>query len=883
MKNNVHQCILPDDFPADIRLYHDYHAFPQAHLDTELLLVLSGQVRLCVGPEEWVLQKDDLICINAMELHSFNAPGSVAVSVTMPVYGLCDARKLHVPDKFLCNSVRLPENDHGKLRSLLGQLLWTVHHPDAYAAVRLKGQLHELLYTLMAGYGIYLEKSDANTEKNETGYDKPVKHLERALDYMTRHFTEKLTLNDMAARLDLTPQYLTRLFRQYFNRSFFDILSQLRLDHAKILLEAPDITVEQVAEQSGYPNTRAFIEKFKEACGMTPGQYKKAGAVVAPAANGVATATVTASDSAAETVPAPSANGVATTATTASTGTDETTPAPAAPSAAGPAAISAVDDDPSEIFMQAFETLYGYISDGSLTTPTPPSPVLAMDAVRVDAAAVTDHFKHRPLSIISFDKGQELLYGENQEMMRQFQKDMHFKYLRFHGLFNDAIGIYSEDYDGRPRYSFNIMDQIFDFILSLDLTPMVELSFMPRQLVRHMERNYVDGNYFSYPKSMEKWNALVTALLLHLEDRYGRTRVSGWPFWVWNQPDNPHGAFYLEDDHFLELYRNTYFTIKKINPAIPVGTPAFMAETLLDPDKYNIYEAYWQAHDCLPDFVNMNFYSIQFQEQKVPGTNRHIPLLSMDSRQLRHNLEAIHKNRRKYHWHMDKLYLQEWNYHLGTDLLSDTLFKGVYIIKNLLENHGLVQRMGYWTLVDFAEKYAQEDCPFRGDLGIYTYNGIRKCAYYALSFVNRLGPDILFQNDYCIITRSGGDYQVLLYSYVHFKEAYALREYHNMTVQQRYHQFEDELPFTYDILLEHLPGSRYLITESTIGHRHGSAYEQWAEMGGMAVLSREDVDYINKISLPLMRRYTVDIEGHCYKISGKLEPLMMRLMEIKCL
>lgn len=663
------------------------------------------------------------------------------------------------------------------------------------------------------------------------GYDKQARHLERALDYMTRHFTEKLTLNDMAARLYLTPQYLTRLFRQYFNRSFFDILSQLRLDHAKILLEAPDITIEQAAEQSGYPNTRAFIEKFKEACGMTPGQYKKAGA------------------------PAGAAFG--------------TSPATA--------------DDASEIFMQAFETLYGYMAGDSLAPSTPPSPVLAMDAVRVDTTCVTDSFLHRPLSIISFDKGQELLYGENQEMVRQIQKDMHFKYLRFHGLFNDALGIYSEDYDGRPRYSFNIMDQIFDFILSMDLTPMVELSFMPRQLARHMERNYVDGNYFSYPKSMEKWNALVAALLRHLEDRYGRTRVSGWPFWVWNQPDNPHGAFHLEDDHFLELYRNTYITIKKINPAIAVGTPAFMAETLLNPEKYNIYETYWQAHDCLPDFVNMNFYSVQFHEQKVPGTNRHIPLLSMDSRQLRHNLEAIHKNRRKYHWHMDKLYLQEWNYHLGTDLLSDTLFKGVYIIKNLLENHGLVQRMGYWTLVDFAEKYAQEDCPFRGDLGIYTYNGIRKCAYYALTFVNRLGPEILFQNDYCIVTRSGGDYQVLLYSYVHFKEAYARREYHNITAWQRYHQFEDELPFTYDILLEQLPGSRYLITESTIGHRHGSAYEQWAEMGGMAVLSGEDVDYINKISLPLMRRYTVDIGDHCYKIHGKLEPLEMQLTEIKYL
>ncbi len=821
MENNIHQCILPPELPMALSLYHDYEMPSHCHINLELLIVLEGSVRLEMGGAVCELHKDDCVCINPMELHSFRASGSVMASIQMNIYGIYDMKSRPMPDKFQCNSAMSNVGDFDNLRSIAGQILRTANHPDGYYAVHLKSLMYQLLYSLMSDFGIYRNEKD---RQNPGAFFKPALHLEKAMDYMLLHFTEKLTLDRVAGQLNLTPQYLTRLFRQYLNMSFFELLSKLRLEHAKILMDTTDGTVEQIADMSGFPNTRALIDKFKECFGLTPGRYMKEKGEQKPSGQAAA--------------------------------------------------------ETSEIFLHAFEVLYGYIREPWQILPNMRKPLIAREGIAADVSRITDRFRHKPLSIISFDKGQELLYGESQTMLRQIQEDLHFEFVRFHGLFNDAIGIYSEDFSGKIRLSFNVMDQIFDFILSVGLKPMVELSFMPRQLSRHIENSWVDGNHFSYPKSMEKWNYLVTSLVTHLESRYGRGQVSGWPFWVWNQPDNPHSPFYLDAEHFLELYNNTYRAIKKINPDIAVGTPSFMTETLLSPEKYNIYEHYWQTHDCLPDFININFYSVQLDSRKVPGTNQNIPILSMDDSQLRHKLEEIHRNRKKYHWHMDRLYLQEWNYHLGTDLLSDTLFKGVYILKNILENHNQIQQMGFWTLVDFAEKYSEEDCPFRGDFGVYTYNGIKKCAYYALSFINRLGPEIIHQSDYVIITRNGSSYQLLLYNYVHYKEAYARREYHDITVTQRYHQFDSELSITYNITLKNLPGTRYLATESTINHRHGSAYEQWAETGGMAALSKEDATYINQISLPLMRRTHLTPEAATLNFPGELAPLEIKLIEL---
>ena len=846
MENNIHQCILPSDLPMALHLYHDYEMTSHCHINLELLIVLEGSIRLECKGQVFELHKDDCACINPMELHSFSGAGSVTASIQMNMFGIYDTRTQPMPDKFQCNSSVSNDGSFEALRSIAGQILQTANRPDGYYAVRLRSLMYQLLYTLMSDFGIYRD------EKDQCGaIAKPALHLEKAMDYMLHHFTEKLTLEAIASQINLTPQYVTRLFRQYLDMSFFELLSRLRLEHAKIIMDTTDCTVEQAAEMSGYPNTRAFIDKFRDKYGRTPGRYLKEKNEI-----------------------------------------QDSGPAPG---------------ETSEIFIHAFEVLYGYISENQTSLPKMRKPLIARESIAADVTRITDSFRHKPLSIISFDKGQELLYGESQAMLRQIQEDLHFEYVRFHGLFNDAIGIYSEDFVGEIRLSFNVMDQIFDFILSIGLKPMVELSFMPRQLSRHIEKSWQDGNYFSYPKSMEKWNYLVAALVAHLEARYGRTAVSDWPFWVWNQPDNPHGAFYLDTGHFLELYKNTFRTIKNINPTIAVGTPSFMTETLLSPQKYNAYENYWQKENCIPDFVNINFYSVQLDTKKIPGTNRNIPILSMDASQLKHKLEEIHQSRKKYRWHMDRLYLQEWNYHLGTDLLSDTLFKGVYIVKNILENHSQIQQMGFWTLVDFAEKYSDENCPFRGDFGAYTYNGIKKCAYYALSFINRLGPKIIYQNDYCIITtrhcppsegygsrephaclydsqpgvKKERSYQLLLYNYVHFKEAYALREYHNITVTQRYHQFDTELSITYDITLKNLPDARYLVTESTISHRHGSAYEQWAETGGMSVLSKEDASYINQISLPLMRRCHMAPENAALRFCGELAPLEIKLIELE--
>src|SRR5258705_255940 len=66
--------------------------------------------------------------------------------------------------------------------------------------------------------------------------------------------------------------------------------------------------------------------------------------------------------------------------------------------------------------------------------------------------------------------------------LRQVKAATDFKYVRFHAIFHDVVGLYDEDESGKPVYNFSYVDQIYDGLLAAGVRPMVELSFMPKKL-----------------------------------------------------------------------------------------------------------------------------------------------------------------------------------------------------------------------------------------------------------------------------------------------------------------------------------------------------------------------------------------------------------------
>lgn len=84
-----------------------------------------------------------------------------------------------------------------------------------------------------------------------------------------------MTLEEVASMAGFSKYHFTRLFKQYADTSFYKYLNQKRIAHAKNLLIDKNLSVLEVALQSGFSNLSSFLRMFKQLTGCTPTELRR--------------------------------------------------------------------------------------------------------------------------------------------------------------------------------------------------------------------------------------------------------------------------------------------------------------------------------------------------------------------------------------------------------------------------------------------------------------------------------------------------------------------------------------------------------------------------------------------------------------------------------
>jgi|GEM_PF-1459626 len=93
--------------------------------------------------------------------------------------------------------------------------------------------------------------------------------------YIREHYQEDISLSVLAELVNISPVYLSRLFKKDEGINFLDYLNQYRIEAAKKLLQDIHYNVIDVAELSGFHNTKYFSKIFKKVVGITPSEYRR--------------------------------------------------------------------------------------------------------------------------------------------------------------------------------------------------------------------------------------------------------------------------------------------------------------------------------------------------------------------------------------------------------------------------------------------------------------------------------------------------------------------------------------------------------------------------------------------------------------------------------
>jgi xylan 1,4-beta-xylosidase len=172
------------------------------------------------------------------------------------------------------------------------------------------------------------------------------------------------------------------------------------------------------------------------------------------------------------------------------------------------------------LFVIALIVLTGFSLKAQKKSDALPERTISVDVNQVKGP-LSKNFKE----CIGAGRANEGLRADWQQQLAMVQKEIGFKYIRMHGLLNDDMGVYKEDKKGNPSYNFQYIDQLYDYLLSINIKPFVELAFMPKDLASGSQTIFWWNGNITPPKSYEKWYELIKALVTHFKERYGKDEI----------------------------------------------------------------------------------------------------------------------------------------------------------------------------------------------------------------------------------------------------------------------------------------------------------------------------------------------------------------------
>ncbi len=406
----------------------------------------------------------------------------------------------------------------------------------------------------------------------------------------------------------------------------------------------------------------------------------------------------------------------------------------------------------------------------ALALPGVPLAAESSETILVDASAPAQPFAHFWEHMFGSGRALLSLRESYREDLRAVRAVTAVSYVRFHGLLNDEMGVYTRGPHGEAIYNFAYIDQVYDGLLANGVRPLVELSFMPAKLAaRQIHQSFWYRPIVSPPEDYPRWDALITALARHLIERYGIEEVSQWYFEVWNEPNLDFWAGDPKQATYWTLYDHTARSLKAVDPRLRVGGPATAQAAWVPAFLRHCSEKHVPV-----DFVSTHVYGDDTAKD-VFGTREHISRRYMVCRAV----QKVHGEIQASSLPALPLIWSEFNASWSNHpQVTDAPFMGPWLAETIRQCDGLVQEMSYWTFSDVFEEQGVVKTPFYGGFGLLAAGGIPKPAFNAFTLLHELGEQRL-ANDAAqtlVTRRSDGSLVVALWNYAEAGESSALRK-----------------------------------------------------------------------------------------------------------
>lgn len=260
------------------------------HDEIEILYFMKGNFKVKINMESFPVEEECFFFVNPGEIHSVDCSGPATESaivfhpciLNFEHYDLAQTQLIQPLTKGEIQLPRFLDSSHPafhKIKKEYLDILNVFHQTGMFLSSEYQTVTEDIASQLFIRAGLlkmlgFLSSFSLLTQP-EKADDYRVQIIKSSLEFIRKHYQEKIYIRDLAGNASMNEQYFCRFFKKILGKSPITYINEYRIKQAIILLQTTDSPVMDICLDCGFNNLGNFLREFKKDTGFTPLQYRK--------------------------------------------------------------------------------------------------------------------------------------------------------------------------------------------------------------------------------------------------------------------------------------------------------------------------------------------------------------------------------------------------------------------------------------------------------------------------------------------------------------------------------------------------------------------------------------------------------------------------------
>jgi len=246
------------------------------HEEIQISVIFKGEGDLVVGDTINRYSENDIVVIGSNLPHLFRSDESITIESSMLTlfftkesfgklfFELIELKELESLFRKINTGIRLTNNKEEII--------------STFSNLKDASHLERFIHFLTILKNIATSKSEPLSSfiYQRIYTEDEGERMSNVMNYAMAEFNRDISLNQIAEVANMTPNAFCRYFKQRTNKTFFQFLAEIRLEHScRLITKNKDLSISEVSDLSGFKNMSNFNRKFKQYKGLTPTAFRK--------------------------------------------------------------------------------------------------------------------------------------------------------------------------------------------------------------------------------------------------------------------------------------------------------------------------------------------------------------------------------------------------------------------------------------------------------------------------------------------------------------------------------------------------------------------------------------------------------------------------------